>query len=145
MLRLYQGALPTSEIYTQFENLSKERNFGAVSIFCGIVREEDGISALSFDIYEPLLRDWFEKWQERAKSLGAYLCMAHSLGDVPCGASSYISAILSSQRKVALSLYADFVEDFKANAPIWKYDIKNGERIYALERSKKLTGSGILC
>jgi len=49
--------------------------------------------------------------------------------------SSYISAVFSPQRKVALALINDFVEDFKANAPIWKYDVKDGKRIYAQERS----------
>jgi molybdopterin synthase catalytic subunit len=37
-----------------------------------------------------------------------------------------------------------FVEDFKANAPIWKYDLKEGERIYARARSHKIEGSGLL-
>ena len=37
-----------------------------------------------------------------------------------------------------------FVEDFKAQAPIWKYDLKDGERIYAKERSTPIVGSGLL-
>lgn len=145
MLLLYKGALPTNELYARFENLARERNAGALSVFCGVVRSEGGISALSFDVYEPLLRAWFESWQARAKECGAYVCMAHALGDVACGDSSYMCAIISPQRKAALALYADFVEDFKANAPIWKYDVKGGKRIYALERSKAIKGSGVLC
>ena len=38
----------------------------------------------------------------------------------------------------------DFVEDFKANAPIWKYDLKNAQRIYAKDRSQAINGAGIL-
>ena len=38
----------------------------------------------------------------------------------------------------------EFVEDFKANAPIWKYDVKNGERIYAADRSTPMHGAGLL-
>jgi molybdopterin synthase catalytic subunit len=45
---------------------------------------------------------------------------------------------------VALELIDEFVEDFKANAPIWKYDVKNGERIYAEDRSTPMSGSGLL-
>ncbi|WP_295738814.1 molybdenum cofactor biosynthesis protein MoaE [uncultured Helicobacter sp.] len=162
MLSLYHGALPTGELYTQWEAIAQSKNCGAVSIFSGIVRKEQSleshlessldsnlksndVEALSFDIYEPLLQKWFNSWQERAHNMGAYVCMAHSIGDVPCGKSSFMCGIISSHRKVALSLYAELIEDFKANAPIWKYDVINHKRIYAKERSKAIKGSGILC
>jgi molybdopterin synthase catalytic subunit len=45
---------------------------------------------------------------------------------------------------VALELIDEFVEDFKKSAPIWKYDLINGKRVYALNRSTKIEGSGIL-
>jgi len=70
--------------------------------------------------------------------------MAHSKGDVLVGESSYVSAVFSPKRKVALKLINEFVEDFKANAPIWKYDLIDGKRVYALDRSTPITGSGIL-
>ncbi|CAM2749312.1 molybdenum cofactor biosynthesis protein MoaE [Helicobacter sp. MIT 03-1614] len=145
MLNLYKGALPTCEIYTKWENLAQSKNAGALSIFTGIVRAENNISALSFDIYEPLLRKWFDKWQQKAQNhFDTYICMAHSVGDVLCGQSSYMCGIISAQRKGVLGIYEDFIEDFKANAPIWKYDVINHQRIYAKERSKPLQGSGIL-
>ena len=162
MLSLYHGALPTGELYTQWEAIAQSKNCGAVSIFSGIVRKEQSlesylessldsnlksndVEALSFDIYKPLLEKWFNSWQEKAHNMGAYVCMAHSIGDVPCGKSSFMCGIISPHRKVALSLYAELIEDFKANAPIWKYDVINHKRIYAKERSKALKGSGILC
>ena len=162
MLSLYHGALPTGELYTQWEAIAQSKNCGAVSIFSGIVRKEQSleshlessldsnlksndVEALSFDIYKPLLEKWFNSWQEKAHNMGAYVCMAHSIGDVPCGKSSFMCGIISSHRKVALSLYVELIEDFKANAPIWKYDVINHKRIYAKERSKALKGSGILC
>jgi len=58
--------------------------------------------------------------------------------------SSYIAAVFSPKRRVALEMIEEFVEDFKANAPIWKYDILNGERVYARDRSTAIKGSGIL-
>ncbi|ECQ7187711.1 molybdenum cofactor biosynthesis protein MoaE, partial [Campylobacter coli] len=57
---------------------------------------------------------------------------------------SYFAGILSKQRKLGLKLLNEFVEDFKASAPIWKYDVINKERIYAKERSTKLCGAGLL-
>jgi molybdopterin synthase catalytic subunit len=70
--------------------------------------------------------------------------MAHSRGDVLNHTSSYISAVCSPKRRVALELIDEFVEDFKASAPIWKYDIINNQRKYALNRSTAIAGAGIL-
>lgn len=144
LLEIYQGALPTYEIYQKWELLAKERNLGAFCVFTGIVREENNIKGLSFDIYKPLLDRWFENWEQKAKNQGVILMMAHSIGDVKNSESSYMSAVLSSQRRAALDMYEDFIEDFKHNAPIWKYDLKDGKRIYAIDRSHCLSGSGIL-
>lgn len=144
LLEIYQGALPTCQIYQKWELLAKDCNFGAFCVFTGIVREENGINGLSFDIYKPLLDRWFENWIKKAKNQGVILMMAHSVGDVRNSESSYMSAVLSSQRSAALDIYEDFIEDFKHNAPIWKYDLKDGKRFYAIDRSHCLSGSGIL-
>ncbi|NPA82819.1 MAG: molybdenum cofactor biosynthesis protein MoaE [Epsilonproteobacteria bacterium] len=144
MLELYNGSLNVEEILSRWYREYKDKNFGAFINFVGIVREENQIDGLSFDIYEPLLKNWFSSWQERAKKRGALVLMAHSIGDVLVHQSSYISAVLSPKRRVALSLIDEFVEDFKANAPIWKYDLVGGKRVYAKDRSLKLPNSGIL-
>ena len=72
------------------------------------------------------------------------LCFAHSKGEVKIHQSSYFVAVISKQRKLGLGLINEFVEDFKANAPIWKFDVKNGVKTYAFERSSKLKHAGIL-
>jgi len=144
MLWLYEGALDVEKILSDWYGEYKNKNFGAFINFVGIVRKEGKIDGLSFDIYEPLLKSWFEKWQKRARDRGAVVLMAHSMGDVLVHQSSYISAVLSPKRKVALSMIDEFVEDFKANAPIWKYDLIDGKRVYAKDRSLKLPNSGIL-
>lgn len=81
---------------------------------------------------------------KRVDSDGISLLFAHSIGDVVVHESSYFAGILSKQRKLGLKLLNEFVEDFKASAPIWKYDVINKERIYAKERSTKLCGAGLL-
>jgi len=143
-LELHNGPLHVEEITARWYNEIKDKNYGAYIPFIGIVRDEDGISGLSFDIYEPILNAWFDSWQARANEMGAKLLMAHSRGDVPNHTSSYISAVVSPQRKVALKLSNDFVEDFKASAPIWKYDLVDAKRVYAKERSTALSGAGLL-
>ncbi len=144
MLQLYKDALPVEEILCTWYEKYKRKNYGALINFVGIVRDENGIDGLSFDIYEPILTSWFDQWQEKAKAQNAILLMAHSKGNVYVHESSYIAAVLSPKRRVALEMIDDFVEDFKAKAPIWKYDIINGERIYAKDRSTPLPNSGLL-
>lgn len=143
-VEIYEGALDVAKIYTSWYEEYKLRNLGALVTFAGIVRDEGGIEALSFDIYRPILQSWFDEWMKKAEKEGAILLFAHSLGDVKIHESSYLSGVISKQRKVGLRLINEFVEDFKANAPIWKYDVINGKRIYAKDRSHKLKGAGIL-
>lgn len=143
-MKIYNGSLEVEAIFNQWYNEEKESNYGANVSFVGVVRAEDEIEALSFDIYEPILFEWFNQWQEKAKQLGVKIKMAHSLGDVKVHTSSFMCAIFSPKRRVALELIDVFVEDFKANAPIWKYDIIGGKRVYAQERSTPMSGAGIM-
>ncbi len=144
MMELYDGDLDTKEIFGRWLDEQSNSNYGAYIPFVGTIRAEDGIEALSFDIYEPILQKWFDDWQDRAKAKGAIVKMAHSIGDVPVHKSSYVSAVFSPKRRVALELIDEFVEDFKANAPIWKYDVIDGKRIYAEDRSTPMDGFGLL-
>ena len=143
-MELYRGGLDVPTITNRWYNEIKELNYGAFITFVGTIREEDGIEALSFDIYEPVLKEWFESWVKKAKKQGATVKMAHSIGDVKVHESSYIAAVISPKRRVALNLIDEFVEDFKANAPIWKYDVIDGKRVYAKDRSTPMDGAGIL-
>ena len=144
MLELYDGSLEVEKITNKWYNDFRLSNYGAIITFVGVVRDEDGIDGLSFDIYEPILKKWFDKWQEEASKENAIVLMAHSRGDVPNHQSSYIAAVCSPKRRVALELIDRFVEDFKASAPIWKYDLIDQKRVYALARSTPIAGAGIL-
>ena len=144
MLKIYEGPLNVANILASWYEEESTSNYGAYVPFIGTVRSENGIEGLSFDIYEPILEKWFNEWQQKAQDKGAIVKMAHSTGDVLLHESSYIAAVFSPKRRVALELIDEFVEDFKASAPIWKYDLINGERIYALDRSTAIKGSGLL-
>ena len=143
-LQLFDGSLPVEQITNKWYNEFKDSNFGAIITFVGVVRDENKIDGLSFDIYEPILNSWFDSWQKKANEKNAIVLMAHSRGDVFNHESSYIAAVCSPKRRVALELIDEFVEDFKAQAPIWKYDIINNERVYAKDRSTAIYGAGIL-
>jgi molybdopterin synthase catalytic subunit len=143
-LILKEGPLDVRVIFKKWLEEEIDKNYGAFITFVGTVRAEDGIEALSFDIYEPILKQWFLKWQNEAKKRGAKVKMAHSIGDVKIHESSYLCAVFSPKRDVALKLIEEFVEDFKADAPIWKYDVIDGKRVYAKDRSTPMDGAGIL-
>jgi len=144
VLELYNGALDVPELLKRWYEEEAQSNYGAYIPFVGTVRSEDGIDGLSFDIYEPILNSWFDAWQKKAAKKGAVIKMAHSRGDVMLHESSYIAAVFSPKRRVALEFIDEFVEDFKASAPIWKYDLIDGKRVYAKDRSTAIQGSGIL-
>lgn len=143
-LQIHKGSLEVEKITNSWYNKYKSSNFGAIITFVGVVRDENEIEGLSFDIYEPILNSWFDEWQKKANEKNALVLMAHSIGDVLNHESSYIAAVCSPKRRVALELIDEFVEDFKAQAPIWKYDIINNQRVYAKDRSTAIKGSGIL-
>ena len=144
MLKIYDGGLDVPTIIKEWYEEEATSNYGAFIPFIGTIRDEDGIDGLSFDIYEPILEKWFASWEEKAKAKNAIIKMSHSRGDVLLHESSYIASVFSPKRRVALEFIDEFVEDFKASAPIWKYDLKNGQRIYALDRSTAIKGSGLL-
>lgn len=144
MFELHNGALNVTQIYKEWFERYKSQNLGALITFCGIVRDENGVEALHFDICESLLKAWFDKWCEKVADEKVVLCFAHAKGRVQIHQSSYFVAVISKQRKLGLRLINEFVEDFKANAPIWKFDVKGAEKIYALNRSAKLPQAGIL-
>ncbi|HHE07469.1 MAG TPA: molybdenum cofactor biosynthesis protein MoaE [Chlorobaculum parvum] len=144
MLELYDGALDVPALLKRWYEEEAQSNYGAYIPFVGTVRDENGIDGLSFDIYEPILIRWFDDWQASASEREAKLKMAHSRGDVLTHESSYIAAVFSPKRRVALEMIDAFVEDFKASAPIWKYDLIDGKRVYADDRSTAISGSGIL-
>lgn len=148
MIKIYKNNLDVEKILSEIYSKYKSQNFGAILNFIGVVRDEISqgakIDGLSFDIYEPLLEKWFFSWEKIAQEKNAKILMFHSVGDVKIHESSFVAVVLSLQRKDGLFLLNNFVEDFKASAPIWKYDLIEGKRIFAKNRSKMLKNSGIL-
>ena len=141
MLEVFKGGIPVIETLDRWYEEFKLQGYGAMIPFIGIVRADNGIDGLSFDLYLPMLNEWFKKWQNIE---GVKITMAHSFGDVMVGESSFLCSIFTKHRREGFEYLEKFVEDFKANAPIWKYDLINGKRVFASDRAKKLPGAGIL-
>ncbi len=70
-LQLFDGDLPVEQITNAWYEKFKNSNYGAIITFVGVVRDENGIEGLSFDIYEPILNSWFDSWQKKANDKNA--------------------------------------------------------------------------
>ncbi|NPA10975.1 MAG: molybdenum cofactor biosynthesis protein MoaE [Epsilonproteobacteria bacterium] len=141
MVEVFKGGIPVIDTLNRWYEEFKLEGYGAMIPFIGIVRADNNIEALSFDLYLPMLNKWFEKWQNLPD---AKIVMAHSFSDVKVGETSFLCAVFTKHRKEGFEYIEKFVEDFKANAPIWKYDVINGKRLFAKDRAKKLQYAGIL-
>jgi len=141
MLEVFKGGIPVIETLDRWYEEFKLQGYGAMIPFIGIVRADNGIDGLSFDLYLPMLNEWFKKWQNIE---GVKITMAHSFDDVMVGETSFLCAIFTKHRREGFEYLEKFVEDFKANAPIWKYDLIDGKRVFAADRAKELPGAGIL-
>ena len=139
MLEIFKGGIPVIDTIERWYEEFKQ-GYGTMIPFIGIVRPDNNIDGLSFDLYLPMLNEWFSKWKSLDK---AKIVMAHSFGDVKVGETSFLCAIFTKHRSEGFKYLEEFVEDFKANAPIWKYDLVNGKRIFAEDRAKKLPGAGV--
>ncbi|WP_457564902.1 molybdopterin synthase catalytic subunit [Caminibacter sp.] len=141
MVEIFKGGIPVVPTLQRWYEEFKLEGYGAMIPFIGIVRPDNGIEGLSFDLYLPLLNEWFKKWQNLED---AKIMMAHSFSDVKVGETSFLCAVFTKHRREGFKYLKEFVEDFKANAPIWKYDLINGKRVFASDRAKKLPQAGIL-
>lgn len=136
MLVIKQGKLNTQELTKMFET----QNMGGIASFAGIVRSDGGVEALSFDIDSALLQNWLDT---QKKLFQSEIFMAHSVGDVYVGEVSFFCILAHKHRKCIEELHT-FVQNFKQDAPIWKYDVIEGKKIYAKDRSNPLPHSGLL-
>lgn len=141
-LYIFENKIDVELIFKITNEIAICNNCGASLLFNGIVRNENKIEGLKFKIYEPLLIEWFKNWINKEKE--AILIFAHSKGVVKIGESSFISCVMSKHRKIAHKIFYMFVEDFKKNAPIWKFDIQNGKTIFNDKNSHKLPFSGLM-
>ena len=52
LLELHEGDLPVEQITNKWYDNFRLSNYGAIITFVGVVRDENNIDGLSFDIYE---------------------------------------------------------------------------------------------
>ncbi len=98
---------------------------GSVLEFLGLVRaveQGEKISALVYEIYEPMagkvIRRILEKLGEANPCLSVRVMHRH--GIVPAGEASIYVCVESQHRGEGLRLLEEFMNQLKADVPIWK-------------------------
>ncbi len=102
----------------------ESKECGAVVTFSGCVRDtekEETISAIHYDVYEPMAELEFGKIVRESEvrwPVKAYV--QHRVGRVPVMEASVVVACAAPHRKEAFEACEYIVEQLKAKVPIWK-------------------------
>jgi len=95
---------------------------GAVVLFLGSVRAEEGLAALDYEAYAPMARKILEGLADRARAKFGVLEMSivHRVGRVPVGRDSVAVACAAAHRREAFDACAWAMDEVKRIVPIWK-------------------------
>ncbi len=95
---------------------------GAVVLFLGSVRGDDGIAALDYEAYAPMAEKVFRDLAEQARAKFHVLDVAivHRTGRIPVGGDSVAIACAAAHRREAFQAAAWLMDEVKRIVPIWK-------------------------
>ena len=105
--------------------ISRSRETGAVVEFHGIVREQEGASALTalhYEAYEAMARREFDRIfaELSAQHPVQDVVVIHRLGLVPVGEASLYVRVMAKHRGQALAFCGALIDRMKEDVPIWK-------------------------
>ena len=98
---------------------------GAIVLFVGSVRSDDGVRALDYEVYRPMAMKSFAGLVERAKEKFGIreMSIVHRLGRVAVGGDSVAIACASVHRAEAFAACAWVMDEVKRIVPIWKTEV----------------------
>lgn len=107
----------------------EETEAGAVASFTGVVRADDGVTAMELEHYpgmtEAVLCDLAEQAMARWELLSAVI--VHRVGPMVPGDRVVLVATAAAHRREALDACAFLIDRLKTEAPFWKREIRGGE------------------
>jgi len=103
-------------------NSVRRDDAGAIVLFLGTVRADEGVRALDYEVYRPMALKTLAALAERAKEKFGVLelSIAHRLGLVPVGGDSVAIACSAVHRAEAFAAAAWAMDEVKRIVPIWK-------------------------
>lgn len=98
---------------------------GAIVLFVGTVRSDEGVRALDYEVYRPMAVKSLTALAERAKGKFGLrdMSIVHRLGRVPVGGDSVAVACAAVHRAEAFAACAWVMDEAKRIVPIWKTEI----------------------
>lgn len=104
----------------------EETGAGAVASFTGVVRADDGVTAMELEHYpgmtEAVLCDLAEQAMARWGLLSAVI--VHRVGPMVPGDRVVLVATAAAHRREALDACAFLIDRLKTEAPFWKREIR---------------------
>ncbi len=100
----------------------RRRDAGAVVLFLGSVRADEGVAALEYEVYVPMAKKVLAELADHAKEKFHVLdvSVVHRLGRVPLGEDSVAIACSAAHRREAFDACAWVMDEVKRIVPIWK-------------------------
>jgi molybdopterin synthase catalytic subunit len=102
---------------------------GAVSSFTGLVRSDDGVTAIALEHFpamtEASLRSVIDEAQSRWDLSGATI--VHRVGKMAVGEPIVFIAAASAHRAEALAACAFLIDRLKTDVPFWKKEFRGTE------------------
>jgi molybdopterin synthase catalytic subunit len=98
---------------------------GAIVLFVGSVRSDDGVRALDYEVYRPMAMKSFAALVERAKEKFGIreMSIVHRVGRVAVGGDSVAIVCASVHRAEAFAACAWAMDEVKRIVPIWKTEV----------------------
>lgn len=108
----------------------RRNDAGAVVVFLGSVRADEGVAALDYEVYVPMAEKVLAELADRAKKTFGVLevSVVHRLGRVPLGGDSVVIAASAAHRRQAFDACAWIMDEVKHIVPIWKSEPPSARR-----------------
>jgi molybdopterin synthase catalytic subunit len=113
------------DVAVETEALTKGRNnIGAVATFTGLVRDDDGLTAMTLEHYSGMtereISQHVAEAERRWKLQG--ITIIHRVGRLLPGERIVLVAVASSHRSVAFEACEFLMDYLKTRAPFWKQE-----------------------
>ena len=120
--------IPTVE---EIEKSYKNPKAGAVVYFIGRPRDDNGITALLYEVYDDMALKELRKIRKEALERFPVeeVFIFHAKGEVKVGNSSFLVAVFSKHRREAFECCSWIVGEVKKRVPIWKREVYSDGRL----------------
>ena len=116
------------DIGKEIENLSASSTIGAIATFTGLVRPDDGLTALILEHYPKMTEREIARIVGDAQARWSLLgvTIIHRIGRLIPGERIVLIAVAASHRSAAFEACEFLMDYLKTKAPFWKQEERGG-------------------